>query len=186
LPSGNAPGMDSDFLLGATAISPDDIWAAGYAFSNADFVGHTLTLHYDGTSWSVVPSPDAGLGDLLYGVSASSSTDVWAVGQYADLDQNVHALTEHWDGTSWTVVPGADVGTGSFLFAVSSTPTGNAWAVGSYTTGGPSLALTDRWTGSRWKQIQGISPGTNVNQLHGVAALSDKSVFAVGWYTNGD
>src|SRR5207249_1939316 len=99
IPSANVLGMDSNILTSVTAIAADDIWAAGYAFSNADFVAHTLTLHWDGTSWSVVPSPDAtNFGDLLWGVSASSSTDVWAVGQDGDSDGAIHPLTEHWNG----------------------------------------------------------------------------------------
>jgi hypothetical protein len=36
-----------------------------------------VTFHWDGTKWSNVPNPEQG---VLYGVSASSSTDVWAVG----------------------------------------------------------------------------------------------------------
>jgi hypothetical protein len=47
----------------------------------------TLTLHWNGSTWSVIPSPNPGgtnQGDqnVLYGVAALSAHDVQAVGYY--------------------------------------------------------------------------------------------------------
>jgi hypothetical protein len=183
--SANVPGMDSNILQSVSAIDANDVWAAGYALSNSDFVAHTLTLHWDGTSWSVVPSPDASdFGDLLYGVSGSSGSDVWAVGRYADAFGDIYPLTEHWDGTSWTVVQAVPGETATFLYAVSTGSTGStgkAWTVGN-----SSKLVTEFWNGSRWKHIAAVSPGTVSNYLFGVDALSDRSVFAVGYFYNGD
>jgi hypothetical protein len=188
VPSANAPGMDTNILNSVTVVAADDIWAVGYAYSNTDRVSHTLTIHWDGTNWSVVPSPDGGTdGSLLYGVSGSSSTDVWLSGEYVDPIGQSHALTEHWDGSSWSVVPGADRGLGGFLYAISATPSGRTWAGGGFTTqNGTSLALADLWDGSRWQGAQVVSPGTSFNTLQGIDALSDSSVFAVGYFTGAD
>src|SRR5207244_4175617 len=55
---------------------PVDMWAVGTTGSV------TLTDHWDGSSWTTVPSPSVPhVGNLLFGVTAISSTDVWAVGQ---------------------------------------------------------------------------------------------------------
>ena len=54
-------------------------------------------------SWVRSPSPDAGTGDNdLYGVTALSARDAWAIG-----GDNGGALIEHWNGTRWsaTTVP---------------------------------------------------------------------------------
>ena len=66
----------------STAIAPDDVWAVGTWFTKA-FDDRTLTLHWDGTSWSACPSPNAGPASAandLVSVSANATDDVWAVG----------------------------------------------------------------------------------------------------------
>jgi hypothetical protein len=46
-------------LAGIAAISANDIWAVGEALNQ------TLTEHWDGTSWSVISSPDPGKFNVL-------------------------------------------------------------------------------------------------------------------------
>jgi hypothetical protein len=57
--------------------------------------------HWDGTSWSVVPSPnpDTRGTSLLSGVAAVSVKDIYAVGEAAD-----GAVLEHWNGQKWSLV----------------------------------------------------------------------------------
>ena len=62
IPSPN-PGNSGNYLYGATAISPTDVWAVG----GYNFNGRTLTEHWDGTSWSVIPSPSLGTTDSWLG-----------------------------------------------------------------------------------------------------------------------
>src|SRR5262249_55764929 len=73
--------------------------------------------------WQVVPSPSIGnLDNNLDSVSAASSTDAWAVGNfYESSEPNVlKTLGEHWDGTSWTAYPLPNVGPNeNTLFGVS-------------------------------------------------------------------
>lgn len=62
-------------------ISADDIWAVGQAGVS------TLTMHWDGTAWSIVPSPNItgnGVQNDLCGVAAIAPDDVWAVGSTVD------------------------------------------------------------------------------------------------------
>jgi hypothetical protein len=49
-------------------------------FINASGVRQTLIEHWNGTQWSVVPSPNLMGNNLLRGVAIVSANDVWAVG----------------------------------------------------------------------------------------------------------
>lgn len=74
----------NNFLTGVTAVSPTDVWAVG---ATLDFVAgsllQTTTLHYDGTSWGIVDSPNAGSGDnQLLGVTALDGGSLVAVGSF--------------------------------------------------------------------------------------------------------
>jgi len=85
VPSPNA-GQESNLLLGITAVSPTDIWAFGQVSVNSDFGKKTLLLHWDGTSWTLAPSPSPEPGgillDTLYG-GVTTGQNVWIVGQQA-------------------------------------------------------------------------------------------------------
>jgi hypothetical protein len=53
VPSPNV-GPSASVLVAVAAVASNDVWAAGhYGFSGA----LTLVEHWDGTAWSVVPSP---------------------------------------------------------------------------------------------------------------------------------
>src|SRR5207253_3129447 len=83
-------------LAGVEAIAPKDIWAVGYYTSTSTY--QTLVEHWDGTAWSVVPSPNGGPGwNLMWRLSASTPRDVWSVGQYLDHDV-WRTLAEHYVG----------------------------------------------------------------------------------------
>src|SRR2546428_7917314 len=60
-----------------------------------------------GGTWTIVPSPNLGTADILYGVSAASTDDVWAVGSSGRL-----TLVEHLDGTQWKIMHSPSPGTG--------------------------------------------------------------------------
>lgn len=78
VPSPNQ-GTASNLLNGVSCVSAADCTAAGnYANSGADTV--TLIEAWDGTSWSVVPSPNRGGGNYLYGVSCVSAVTCTAAG----------------------------------------------------------------------------------------------------------
>jgi len=84
-----------DQLRAVTAVSATDVWAVRFAEPTSVSNPQTLVLHWDGASWTVVPSPNpAGAQDNeLSGVTAVSATDVWAVGETGNGAQTT---TEHW------------------------------------------------------------------------------------------
>src|SRR5262249_56055050 len=78
-----APKLNTqrDILYAAAAVSASDVWAVGHQQSWDGTFG-TLVEHWDGTSWSVVPSPDPGSSaNHLYGLPAPRPNDIWAVAQ---------------------------------------------------------------------------------------------------------
>ncbi|HZU66625.1 MAG TPA: hypothetical protein VFA09_05035 [Ktedonobacteraceae bacterium] len=116
---------------GVTAISSNDVWAVGSEWGNCyDSPPYTLTEHWNGTQWKAVHSPE-GKGNLtgqLNGVAAAATNNVWAVGNFYDLQQ---AATYHWNGTHWSNVANPTLPY-SYLYGVAATPAGDFWAVGTY------------------------------------------------------
>src|SRR5205807_495772 len=103
-------------LTSISALSANDIWAVGNAWDGSiDVQGApqlTLIEHWNGKKWSIIPSPDPSaykpyLFNNLYGVTAISTNNVWAVGEVY-YTQVPSPLIEHWNGTRWSVVPGAN------------------------------------------------------------------------------
>jgi hypothetical protein len=66
------------FLGGVEALDGDDAWAVG-----SDSVGAVI-LHWDGGSWSEVPSPVPADGGQLHGIEALGPSNLWAVGTHFD------------------------------------------------------------------------------------------------------
>ena len=75
-------------LADIAVVAPNDIWAVG-SYEVPGPLWQTFILHWNGTSWSVIPSPDQAPGsNYLYGVTARAANDVWAVGSYTDASNN--------------------------------------------------------------------------------------------------
>ncbi len=187
-PHGNA------FLTGVTALSSADVWTVGASATS------TLAEHWNGVRWVKIPSPSpikwrlppGGGENTLLGVSGSSASDVWAVGDFWRRFGHTKALIEHWNGRRWTSVKAAQTGASAQgLNSVSSLSADNAWAVGSQTVGSKgtthSKPLVEHWNGTRWLAV--LMPRTLHGQgswssLGGVAALSPTNVWAVGGSSN--
>jgi len=77
----NMGGLDTG-LSGVAATSTGNAWAVGGSGS-ALGSRSTLTEHWDGTAWKLVPSPNPGISNGFHGLSgvaATSAANVWAVG----------------------------------------------------------------------------------------------------------
>ena len=56
----------------------------GIAYGNQQFVA--LTMHFDGKSWSAVPSPSKGIAQQLNGSFAIPGTShIWSVGEWSTV-----------------------------------------------------------------------------------------------------
>jgi hypothetical protein len=143
-------GVQENALLAVSMPMPGKAWAVGY-YVDGHFRQKTLVQHFDGSTWSVIPSPSPGAEqNILYGVAALSDGDAWAVGAEQDVTGLWHTLTEHWDGSQWSVVPAVDPGVrGNQFYAVRAKSAHDIYAVGQQAgTGFPNQALIEHWDGS--------------------------------------
>jgi hypothetical protein len=91
--------FQSNRLFGLTADSPTNVWAFGSYFA-ADGSGHqmTLLLHWNGTMWTIEPSPNPTngvfLSDLLVAGVTPSPGNIWIVGD-KDIPPNDDTLVIH-------------------------------------------------------------------------------------------
>jgi hypothetical protein len=181
IPSPSPGNAGFNALYGVAAISANDAWAVGSSQSLGGDL-QTLIEHWDGMSWTVVPSPNVpGTINELYGVVAVGPSDVWAVG-YSGRGGAFSTLVEHWDGSSWSIVPSPNPEGPSILLAVSASGPNDVWAVG-YERNvliQTTHALIERWDGSAWSIVPGVSPVPGPTVLHGVAALSPGAAWATG------
>jgi N-acetylneuraminic acid mutarotase len=183
IPSPNT-GACANYLTAVAAIAPDDVWAVGY-YSLCDFTPQTLTMHWDGSEWTIVDSPNPGPQlNWLNGVTALTSSDVWAVGSYSVSADVRVPMALHWDGTSWSSVSmPRPTGLTNELHSVDAVTSSDVWAVGySYGDQVPARMLIEHWNGTEWSIVPSPYPGTN--KLRGVAALSANDIWAVGEANN--
>jgi hypothetical protein len=151
-----------------TAISANDVWAAGDINVSNEGI---LMEHWDGTSWTVVSSPAfTGVGPI-YDISANAANDVWAVGGNTSL---------HFDGTSWTRIPGVSTVNMGSVLALSST---NVWASGvgpGATRNAFPRATFVHWNGTSWSIVSSPNPHPNTSSSAGeMAAVSAKDIFGL-------
>jgi hypothetical protein len=186
------PSTVSNLLYGVTAVSATDVWAAGTETPGASTVpSTTLVLHWNGKKWSRVHSPTASKASTtLYGVSAASATDVWAVGNdcigCGAPGITADTFTMHWNGKRWSRVASPSPNAGNnILFGVSAVKPDDAWAVGD--TNGPShlSALILHWNGQKWSQAASASPGSSFDNLNAVSTLSASDIWAAGDQSSG-
>ena len=179
------PMPNGGTLKRLSVVSSSDIWAVGSRIEIVDGAGYyqTLIMHWDGTDWDIVPSPNVWTKpngvptpNELYGVSAVSANDVWAVGLYLDSVQK-YTLALHWDGSEWSVVPTPNPGHGPSLSAVAAVASNDVWAVGS--TGNRTLVV--HWDGNEWSQVASPSPSVDASYLQGIAVGSATNIWTVGY-----
>ncbi len=191
------PGFAAE-LSSVSGSGPNDVWAVGY-FDALDAGGnsgssHTLTLHWNGSSWSVIPSPDAntagtGVINRLHGVAVIAPNDAWAVGYSTGGSQGYRTLTMHWDGASWQIVPSPNLPLPNLynaLNSVSAISPNEVWAVGGVPkelgNGVSSRATLMRWDGTAWTLTPEPAEAVlwNSSSLNAVTAVASNEVWAVG------
>ena len=146
---------------------------------NGSFKQQTLVQHFNGTVWSVVPSPSPGaLQNILFGVAAISESDVWAVGAQQDANELWHTLTEHWNGSQWSVVNAVDAGqSGNQFYAVKALASNNVYAVGQQAGAGfPNQALIEHWNGKSWSVVTSPADASTALPLGVTATKSSLTV----------
>ncbi len=156
-------------FAGTVAVADNDIWAVGE--SNPSGTEQPLAVHFNGTSWSVVPTPTLTHGGSFAGVAAAASNDVWAVGSTGS-----QTLIEHWDGTSWNVVSSPRFSKGGALTAVTAVSSTDAWAVG--IRGNLLGDVVEHWDGTSWTLVSSPAFTGASDILRGISADASNDVWA--------
>jgi hypothetical protein len=172
-----------NMLGGVTGSAADDVWAVGEATNGSPSAKRRpLVEHWNGTAWSLVPTPDLTNSAGLSGVTEVTPTDVWAVG-WRSQGQHTATLAEHWDGSTWTVVPtpsrpGQDTG----MRAISAASSTEVWMAGSSAPFSKPAAyrpVGELWDGTSWSAVAAPSMG-RLTYFLGVVAPASGQAVAVG------
>jgi hypothetical protein len=133
----------------------------------------------------VIPSPNVGDANPLYGIAAVASNDVWAVGYSQQNGATPMTLIMHWDGSNWSVVPSPNPNVYNRLFEVRAVSGNDIWAVGNASDctdpNCPGYTLTEHWDGTSWSVVSSPSPGFQ-HVLTAIAVATGNDVWAAGSY----
>jgi hypothetical protein len=192
--TGTKDNVSAD-LTAVHARAADDVWAVGTRL-RLDGRQASLILHWNGTDWREVPTPDAGAKtdeETLTSVAALSAGDAWAVGTVCPAaagEENCHPLALRLVGGAWTRIPTA--GGGTELTGVVPIAADDVWIIGYLT----NEALTDTDYAEHWDgrvfTTDGTLPeppgGATTNNGEPASALEAATavpgtggVWAVGW-----
>jgi hypothetical protein len=162
--SPNASATKNNILYGVTCSSVSNCWAVGSSNTGSGGVAQTLIERWDGSSWSVVASPNtnASQDNYLNGVTCVSASECWAVGYFAEqtlvlkyaansppsvVSRKIHGTTATFDvDLPLTGTPGIECRTGGasgdyqILVAFANAVTFNSVSV---TTGTGSVSSTN-------------------------------------------
>jgi hypothetical protein len=173
-------GSLSNNFYAVAALASNNAWAVGN-YIGSDYASHTLIENWNGSAWSIVPSPDGGPGNnVLTGVSGTGASDVWAVGQSRTAGGAFQTLVEHWNGTIWQVVSSPNPGVSdNILNGVVALAPNNAYAVGqALGNASPDQPLVLNWNGSTWS-VAPTPSLANTGVLYGVGGAAS-AAFTVG------
>jgi hypothetical protein len=159
-------------LTGITVLSSSNVWA----------LGDSTFCHYDGSSWTEVPSPQPRpehyeIAYQLEDLSAVAPDDIWAVGARVTkvFEHPQHqAFAEHWDGQQWVRVVAMP---GTFLYGVEAISADDVWAVGTDSFG-PMIVHFD---GAQWSVAPTPEAGRG-GQLRGSEPVGESALWAAGNY----
>lgn len=186
--------MHSD-LDAISADAPNDVWIVGTYFfevNPTDFTNETYTLHWNGTTWSVVlmplnPGTNPNNEFQFHSIKANSPTDVWAVGDSfnAAVSGSATTLIEHWNGRAWSIVPSPSPESADILTGVTTSNAANdVWAVGYDTVPGTTQVhtLTLNWNGTTWSTVASPNSSTGSNVLASASTTPGSAIVqAVGY-----
>jgi len=171
-------------------------WFLGQIPGTSGFQNFPLAEHWNGSTWTVLPTPaprHPGGGELLSSVSCASSTSCMAVGQtQVEVPPGVtiqHPFAESWNGTRWQAVPTPKMAhTGATLNGVSCTSGSDCMAVGNVGTpqNDTMFTLAERWNGTTWTVV-GTPRTPGGTALNTVSCTGPSACMAAGFsnFNNG-
>jgi hypothetical protein len=188
-----SPGTLYNYLVKVTCVSANDCWAIGsYSAGNHD---QALIEHFDGNSWSVVPTamPGPTSSSYLAGIACLGPNDCWAAGSYSAASTGTigfgnvpignQPLVEHWDGTGWSIVTSPPGPGDTSLRGISCVAANDCWAAGH---SGDEVIRTfvEHYDGTLWTIVPSPNQSSPTNALYAVTCNSAADCWAVGQFFN--
>lgn len=186
-----SPNGRGNTLNAVTALSANDAWAVGFQNDNQLNGARTLTEHWDGAEWTVVPSPNPGstagcrgqnTGNILNAVAAVNSSSVWAVGFSFDCTGVQKPVILHFNGSMWRIVPNpALLMNNAALNSIAVLAGNNIYAAGFQPApNGAVLTLIEHFDGHAWTVVPTPNANPTGNVLSSISANSPNDIWAVG------
>jgi hypothetical protein len=184
--SSPSPDSAANILDGVTCTGASNCVAVGFEVA-ASGVSDTLIETWNGSVWTVTPSPSPGSGDIeLYAVSCTTASACVATGCDTNASGVQQTLVESWNGSAWSVTSSPSPGTvANFLSGVFCTSATSCVAVGLYADR-RGVTLIETWNGMTWSITHNPNPATidNGDGFSGVACATATACVAVGAYTD--
>lgn len=177
-------GAAAAVLDAVSCVAANACTAVGYELKGSG-AAVPLVEHWNGSTWSVQPSP-AGRGGSLAGISCAGASACTAVGATSNAAGWTVALAEQWDGTAWMIVPTPGIAGAPYtvLSAVSCSAAAACTAVGS--TSAPGFGtVAERWNGTAWSLESTATPSDGEEGFFlGVSCTSATTCVVAGDYIN--
>src|SRR5215475_1232922 len=177
------PPVGGSELRDVAFLSARESWAVGDVLKSTG-ANQTLIARFDGTRWSVVPSPNqSAMSNGLNSVSMTSGGG-WAVGYGLEAGWTYQPLALHWDGTRWSLASPARLAGHAYFTGVKAFAYGSAWAVGFQTAAaGARRTLVEHASGGAWTRVASPNDGTSGtdNTLTAIGGTPATGLWAVGW-----
>lgn len=178
-------------LTSVSCVSATFCMAVGSTDNGLDGAQQPLGLEtsaerWDGSTWTVIPTPAAGPNPALEAVACASATFCVAVGETAGQGfyvRNARALVEAWNGVSWAIQPTpAGSVPGSGLSGVSCVSSSFCIAVGTtFASSGP-YPVGVVWDGSSWREVK-IPAARYHSELSAISCVAVIECTGVGRYS---
>ncbi len=189
VPNPGGTGADSvSELFAVRCVAAANCWAVGVHSSGGAQLNEAL--HWNGTKWTAVPTPNPGgkgNGKIseLEDSTCVTSADCWAVGDFGSgtegpTEQRINQVL-HWNGKKWTRLRvanpgGTRIGHVNTLSSVRCFSAADCIAVGDYGTTSASGVLRNQamhWNGKKWSLVNTPNPG-------GTKSGGQNEAFALG------
>lgn len=162
-----------------------DVWTVGARYQASGYSNPIADLeHWTGSGFSAV-TPPAGQDAFtyLYGATALSASDIWAVGGSQPASGTEVSYVIHYSGSAWSTIAAPNVaGMSTNLDAVAGSSANNVWSVGD-AYGNPSTIyapLAEHWNGTSWSIVATPGRSGQSGRLNAVTAVSPSDAWAVG------
>ncbi len=179
-------------------LSKGDAWAVGLRWrggidSNPASSSRTLIEHWNGSAWSIVPSPNPAVGradsDELSAIGGSGPDDLWAAGDALNEGTGtIELVFEHWNGQEWSLAQSpTPAGGAQFASGIVAVSPEDVWAVGIEASAITNETLSAHWNGREWSIVPTpdfTGPGEPQNELTAVTAAGADKVWASGYVFN--